>query len=611
MFAVNGIADGFIPVKVEVTVKENYNEINGNSSTADFSCTDLDAASGDNTVIAFNILSEKSDIDGYIGFADSETEVDSFTSCPIALRLSTEGRIFYQTGTDEFSRSNAFYSKNEAYNIKITVDFNEQTYSAYMSQLGSDYGLVICEKVPFAVECSSIGKYCARGGSETTSAGQFLVSDMTYKQAETLTFIRSYKGEDEKKHIAFLANESGESTLYFVLHNADGTLEDVEMKTLKYQKGDIAEAVFEDGADYKLISLNEQMKPDFNALGLRENNERGFVSCFMGSFGFYNNPYNEWLTDNDPGVVQINLIELYSDRIVVTTKNYGEYSGTEREPEPFVWIRENGDMTQTDTPIKRIMVFGDYQICEDLLLKDEDPVRPVLKRICEDFASNNTKIDAVMIGGDLTYDNYITKERWAFVTESVLGYISDNLTPDIYIIAGNHDYHAGVRDKYNSADFYNTYMKDNMGSLEDNDNGYFEEAAYFDSEALIAFCYEQDGVYFMGISTSPDMVRGSLQHTNYCYTDGAMRWIKRKLAEIGKDKTVFLTGHYPLADSNNVIKSSKGALVETSDEFTEILSEYPNLMYLYGHDHGSDFAYIDSKTAERVTCYDSEGYKIK
>ena len=268
-------------------------------------------------------------------------------------------------------------------------------------------------------------------------------------------------------------------------------------------------------------------------------------------------------------------------------------------------------MSQTETPIKRIMVFGDYQICEDLLLSAEDPVRPILKRICTDLTADGNTIDAVMIGGDLTYDNYIKQERCEFVIQSVLGYISEKLTPNIYIVSGNHDYNAGVRDGYNSADYYNLYMKENMGSLEDNDNGYFEECSYFDGEALIAFCYELDGIYFMGISTSPDMVLGSLQHNNYCYTDGAMRWIKRKLEEIGKDKTVFLTGHYPLSDSNNVIKSSKGALVDTSNELTEIFSQYPNLMYLYGHDHGSGFAYIDSETTERVTCYDSEGYKIK
>ena len=39
------------------------------------------------------------------------------------------------------------------------------------------------------------------------------------------------------------------------------------------------------------------------------------------------------------------------------------------------------------------------------------------------------------------------------------------------------------------------------------------------------------------------------------------------------------------------------------------LAKYPNLIMLYGHDHGTDSAYIRSSTEERVTVYATDGSK--
>lgn len=106
------------------------------------------------------------------------------------------------------------------------------------------------------------------------------------------------------------------------------------------------------------------------------------------------------------------------------------------------------------------------------------------------------------------------------------------------------------------------------------------------------------------------MMRGNLQYSNYNYTEGAMDWIENKLKEIGPDKTVLFTSHFPLSDSNNIVKSSKGASEDTTLRLIDIFKNYPNLVHLYGHDHGSAFAFINSETEERVTRYDTDGYKI-
>ncbi|RGO07092.1 LPXTG cell wall anchor domain-containing protein [Thomasclavelia spiroformis] len=47
--------------------------------------------------------------------------------------------------------------------------------------------------------------------------------------------------------------------------------------------------------------------------------------------------------------------------------------------------------------------------------------------------------------------------------------------------------------------------------------------------------------------------------------------------------------------------------VECDNKFKSILSKYPNVLYFYGHDHGTDSAYIRSDTAQRTTEYLADG----
>ena len=62
--------------------------------------------------------------------------------------------------------------------------------------------------------------------------------------------------------------------------------------------------------------------------------------------------------NEDPGVVQVNIMEIFSDRITLTTKNYGEYTGHMENPAPSVLERYNGYNSHTDEPIKRVFVLS-------------------------------------------------------------------------------------------------------------------------------------------------------------------------------------------------------------------------------------------------------------
>ncbi len=610
VFTVLGTAGGYIDIEATVTVVKNHNYITGRLSTADFSTVKKDATSNSLVEVTFDILPLYANIDGMVGFAGKDTTVDAWKSCAVAMRLYTDGRFQYYDGDKGYVKSNVFYRSDTAYTVRMFINFDTKTYSAYASQKGSEYSLPICEDAAFrdgAPDMTNVAQFVARGGSEA-DAGEFIVGNMAWGDVRKVSFLRYYKGEDGNNHVELMANESGTSKLYYADYT-NGFFGELHTEEISYTKGEKFVLKLENADDRKLMMIDENLVPDFNAVDIHESGDKSFVSSFMGSFAFYSNDHNSSLTDDDPGIVQVNILEMYSDRIVITTKNYGEHTGTKENPTPSVFERPNGDDSQTDTPIMRILLFGDYQI-GDYLLSDESysPLRPVFVKMCEDLEDEH--FDAVMIGGDLTFSDQVTYERWRLVVDSVLGMLKEKISPNIYIVAGNHDYNAGERDNYNSADYYNAYMKENMGSLEENGNGYFEQSEYYEGDILVAFVYEHNGIYFMGLSTSPDMMRGSLQNTNYNYNEGAMDWMEKKLEEIGKDKTVLFTAHFPLGDSNNLIRASKGAAEDSTVRLLDILKDYPNLVYLYGHDHGSDFAYIDSETEERVTRYDTKGYKI-
>ena len=90
-----------------------------------------------------------------------------------------------------------------------------------------------------------------------------------------------------------------------------------------------------------------------------------------------------------------------------------------------------------------------------------------------------------IFGGDVTSDFYVSKP----VLESVLGKVvneTNKVTKNTLWITGNHDYNAGERDAYDSAPYYEFYMKENVGELSDLDS-YYEE--YKGEPQLLAYRY--------------------------------------------------------------------------------------------------------------------------
>lgn len=101
---------------------------------------------------------------------------------------------------------------------------------------------------------------------------------------------------------------------------------------------------------------------------------------------------------------------------------------------------------------------------------------------------------------------------------------------------------------------------------------------------------------------------------DYTYSLGSVQWVADKLAELyasDPNKTVFFLLHVPFSDSNSISAANKGM---KSGESTRLLkatlAKYPNRVMIYGHDHGTDSAFIRKRTSQRVTRYDVGGMVI-
>ncbi|MGI6263901.1 MAG: metallophosphoesterase [Acutalibacteraceae bacterium] len=264
-------------------------------------------------------------------------------------------------------------------------------------------------------------------------------------------------------------------------------------------------------------------------------------------------------------------------------------------------------VAEKETPLLTIACLSDLHNQETLLTDTPPHIRGTITQTLTKMAQEEDQVDVILIGGDVTSDSYVSRDRVVSILEQVKAQ-TDALTPNVLWVTGNHDYNAGEgSEKYNSAPYYDLLMKDSVGALSDED-AYYE--TYQGEKYLLAYHYRLGGFDFIGINTSHESLAGGLQHTNYVYTDGTFDWVEQKLAAIGADKTVFAVGHLPIAGSNS-LRADKGQLPASSRRMIDIFKNYPNLIYVYGHDHGGhDGAHIHEDTAQRVTQYDTHGEVI-
>ena len=283
----------------------------------------------------------------------------------------------------------------------------------------------------------------------------------------------------------------------------------------------------------------------------------------------------------------------------------------------------DGDVPGDEKPLLTLACISDIHTerslidCENL---DDIALRgsfiQTLQRIKEE-----EKIDVMMLGGDCTSDATISVANWEQVRKLIASYSrkafpSDDSCPVIYI-TGNHDYEVANWDNipkpYNAGDYYTFPMKDDIGELGENDSFYekADNGSLGTMSLLAAYHYVIHGFDFVILNCGKYYFKSAWDYT---YSEESVQWVADKLAEIyaeNPDKTVFFGLHVPFADSNSIRAASKGMASSSGEKLLKkTLSKYPNLIMLYGHDHGEDKAYTRVKTSQRVTHYDSEGRVI-
>lgn len=228
-------------------------------------------------------------------------------------------------------------------------------------------------------------------------------------------------------------------------------------------------------------------------------------------------------------------------------------------------------------------------------------------------------IDMLILGGDYTSDCTIPEENWARVRDLIRDAtqktfpVGSDCFPVIYC-TGNHDYEVANFDAipkpYNAARYYDFVMKNDLGELA-GDECYFEEAPNGNlgtMKVLAAYHYLINGFDFVVLNCGKHYFKSAW---DYNYSDESVQWVSDKLDEIyakDSEKTVFFIAHLPFPDSNSISKSNKG--MSNSIRLKKTLAGHPNVIFLYGHDHGSDNAYIRAKTSQRVTRYNADGNVI-
>ncbi len=235
---------------------------------------------------------------------------------------------------------------------------------------------------------------------------------------------------------------------------------------------------------------------------------------------------------------------------------------------------------------------------------------------------NEEEIDMMILCGDYTSDSSnISEENWLKIRRLMVEATRDAFPEsqeDKYVlwVDGNHDYE--ITREYNAGDYYTFPMKDDVGELPEEDR--YDEWTYDQKyELLAAYYYELYGFDFLCLNTGNfiyDNPNGAGRYTQYRYSVESVEWIRQKLEKIyegdpNKEKTVFFVTHIPFDDSNSI---NKGKGMDENDEATillkKTLAEYPNLIHLYGHDHGGNAAFIRTATEQRVTQYDMDGNKL-
>lgn len=134
---------------------------------------------GTNVTIEFDVTPLYSNTSGVIGYADSSTTINAFSSMPIIVSMEANKYFYARNGGSYAKDANVSFSANNTYHVKIIANMTAKTYDVFITppggsqvQIANDYAFRTGSPAT-----DDVGKVCLN--SATTNSNDFKVTNHT------------------------------------------------------------------------------------------------------------------------------------------------------------------------------------------------------------------------------------------------------------------------------------------------------------------------------------------------------------------------------------------------------------------------------------------------
>ena len=253
-----------------------------------------------------------------------------------------------------------------------------------------------------------------------------------------------------------------------------------------------------------------------------------------------------------------------------------------------------------DSALLNFIAWGDPQI------SSLSPLRAArLTSACKDLNNSEGKFDALLLLGDITEYG---RECEYNMTRNILSESKDKFD-NLLCVSGNHD--VRLRAYKHQVQKFENFVKSVP-------NGRVSETSHY------YFSVNIKGYKFIMLGTDTSTFEGEYLSRKQ------LSWLDKELATAEKGKPVFVLNHQTIANTNGLPRTWlgkgnwRGSVGRQSEKLANIMSKYPNTIYITGHLHYgvSKYNYEDCGNFKSLSVptvgvmnhgefdYDAQGYII-